>query len=533
MSTVNTRITEFIRKYGLPLVILLASLSRIYLLILNDYVIADDGILYIWQAENIANNGITALNPEIFNPFPVAIAICHWLLNLVSSVSFETAALMITSLCGLFLLYPLYKLTDRYFGAVPAFISCLYVGLLPELTEVSCSVLRGAPALCLITWAFYLYITAIRPPDPMHWRLGRLIGAGGLVVLAGMIRLELFIFFGAFGLTLLLAHTWPIKPYRLIRRLTAGVALIIVFVIFGILGLSALRVKTGTWSAGPFGRIFQQHGLAEIKVKEDPFAVNKDLLYGPDGKIRPHVLVKFKFQHLAYDHRRVLYIFEVLYKFWKAFLPVGLVLVAAGIWLIVRRRMLGPTDPLGICCLLLCGIIIGVYYRYASTHYYIATRHVLGLVIPLSVFVGVPILYIPGMSRLGKLAAAGLAIAGLSMLCYKTFQPIRLRKLPMKESGLRLAKHLPEDAILFTASTQKQVPFYAHAEYRMFTPQHPTQLYARLVKTPNRYLVLNMNDSWQAEYAAMTTILTRVELELAKGRKYDFSLYRARGREQE
>jgi hypothetical protein len=137
------------------------------------------------------------------------------------------------------------------------------------------------------------------------------------------------------------------------------------------------------------------------------------------------------------------------------------------------------------------------------------------------------------MPRLVKLAAAIFAVATLSMLCYKTFQPIRLKKLPMKQSGLKIGEYLPENAILFTASSQKQVPFYAHAEYRMLTPQHPTQLYARLIKTPNRYLVLNTQDDWQAKFAGMTSILTRVDIDLAKSRKYDFSLYRARGSEQE
>lgn len=614
------KITGFISKYGFLIVLLVAVLPRIYLLILNDYVIADDGILYIWQAETIANNGLSSLAPEIFNPYPIAIAVCHWLLNPVFTVSFESTALLITALCGLGLLYPLYKLVNRYFGPLPAFISGIYIGLLPELTEVSCSVLRGAPALCAIMWAFYLFITAVRPDDPSNWRPGKLVAAGVLVILAGLIRLEMFIFFGAFGLTLLLAHTWPgnpyrsrkrfisivlgglvltclvgivtgiiyflalsgiitsdsltyfldvlsllgarlkcngflvielcifaigiglttllahcypIKPYRLKNRIAAGVALIGVFALCSIAGFTCLRVKTGSWQLGPFRRIFQQHGLSEIKVKEDPFAVNKDLLYGPDGKMKPHVLVQFKFTDLARDHRRFLYIFEVGYKFWKAFLPLGLVMFFAGVWFVFQRKMLPLTDPLIICSILLCAIILSVYYLYASTHFYVATRHVLALVIPLSVFIGIPVLYLPGSPKLVKLAAMAFAVAALSMLCYKTLQPIRLKKLPMKRSGLILKEYLPEDAILFTASSQKQVPYYAHAEYRMFTPQGIAELHTRLVKTPNRYLVLNTHDPWQAEYAQMTSVLTRVDIELAKGGKYDFSLYRARGSEQE
>jgi hypothetical protein len=533
MSTIQEKITGFISKYGFLIVLLVAALPRIYLLILNDYVIADDGILYIWQAENIANNGIASLAPEIFNPFPILIAICHWILNLVLSVSFESTALLITALCGLGLLYPLYKLVNQYFGPLPAFISGIYIGLLPELTEVSCSVLRGAPALCAIMWSFYLFISAIKPDDPSKWRLGKLVAAGVLVVLAGLIRLEMFIFFGAFGLTILLAHTRPHVPYRPGRRIAAGVALVCVFALCSIAGFSYLRVKSGTWQLGPFKRIFQQHGLSEIKVKEDPFAVNKDQLYGPDGKMKPHVLVRFKFIHLAQDHRRFLYIFEVCYKFWKAFLPVGLVMFFAGVWLIFQRKMLSLTDPLIICSALLCAIILSVYYLYASTHFYVATRHVLALVIPLAVFIGIPVLYLPGSPRLVKLAAAAFAVAALCMLCYKTFQPIRLKKLPMKQSGLILKEFLPEGTILFTSSSQKQVPYYAHAEYRMFTPQGTAELQERLLKTPDRYLVLNTHDPWQAEYAQMTSILTRVDIELVKGGKYDFSLYRTRGSKQE
>ncbi len=506
---------------------LVAALPRIYLLLVCDYLIADDGILYIWQAEKISASGISALPYDLVNPFPFAVSLLHWLINSVFPVSFETAALLITVSCGLALLYPLYKLVYQYFGPLPAFVSAIFIALLPELTDISCSVLRDTPALCAVMWGFYLFLSAIHSPDAKNWRLGRLFFSGALIFLGGMIRLEMFIFSGALGLTLLLAHVWPIKPYRPFKRFIACIAFGAVLIAGCLSGFLYLHASTGQWHLGPFERIFQQHGLAEIKTKVDPFAMDKDQLYEADGTVRPHVLVHYKFMSMAQDHRRVLYIFEVCYKIWKAFLPVGLVMFFAGLWFLARRRMLYPADPLILSCLFITAILISVYYLYASTHFYVGTRHVLAIVIPLSVFIGIPVLYLPSMSRLVRLSAAVFAILALFMLCFKTFQPLHKKKLPMKQCGIALRQYLPTNAILFTSASMKQVPYYAHVEYRMFVPQTSETLKERLTKSPNRFLLLNTHDDWQAAFTNFTHVISLSDLKLPVDKRYVFSLYTA------
>ena len=187
----GVKFLKALAERGLLLTLGLGLLVRIYLLFAREYVIVNDGLLYVTWIEKICELGFKGAftNAYPFNLFPLFCALLYKAGH--GLFTYETAALTINFICGLLSLIPPYLLARRIFGKMPALVTGFYVAWHPIFTEVSCQVLREAPAICLGLWALYFMITALESSDPEEWSYKKLALSAALILLALMIRLEM------------------------------------------------------------------------------------------------------------------------------------------------------------------------------------------------------------------------------------------------------------------------------------------------------------------------------------------------------
>jgi len=538
--------TAFLISHGFAVAFVAALAVRIYLLATHGAIV-NDGIVYVEWAERVSSGDwAAAFNTCVFNLFPVLISVVHRCLNLVMPVSFEAAALALNLVCGMALLYPLYMLAKRYFGPVPALVTAAYLAIQPELSEMTCDVLREPSYLCAIAWSIYLFITAVKFPSPSGWSLTRIALSGAPLFFAALIRLEALAWFACFAIALFAARTVRCRSYLFRDRVKALCVLFGAIVVLAAPAAGYVRLRTGKWHMARLDKITAQWSLGRIRTKSaDPLKDLTDKLdasmYRPDGSADPDIGVCVRYIKMAKTHRWIIYGSEVLAALWKAFHGVAAIAFVAGVWLVIRRRLLAWDDPLSVSSLAAVAFFGGIFMLYVSGgKYYLGTRHAMTLALPASIFVGVPVLWAMRVGARGRVATqtqtglknvrgtliAIIVLAGAGFLLYKTLQPIRAKKLPMKRCGEILAKTLPPDAVLLSAASVRPVAYYAGAEFKPVSSLSVERARRFLSAKPRRYLLINEAKSWQVDYLLqLTSSVTRVDVALPDTRRYRFSLY--------
>jgi len=459
MINLFLKIKIFCAKHILALIFLVAVIIRIYLLATHGTIVSD-GVVYIGWAKKMADGnwlGGSALN--ICNLYPMLILLSHKFLNLFFSVSYENAALALNALFGLSIIYPLYKLTWKYFGPIPASITGFYLALQPQFLRMSSDVLRGPAFWCGTVWALYFFITALRYPSPKAWSLLRLAFAGLLIILSSLVRLEALVWMGCFAITILLARINKKRAYLFASRFKALIALGSMIVILALPAVAYVRVKTGEWHLARLDKITEPWSMGRIETKsENP---RKDLtiklqgqMYSKNGTEDPDIGTCVRFIKMAETHRWIIYGSEILAALWKALHGVAAIAFVFGIIYVFRRKLLPVDDPLAVTIIVSTILFGGIFLLYVEGgKYYLATRHAMTMALAYSVFVGVSALAAVGKSKHIKLIALGIIMLAFGMLIYKDLKPIRRKKLPMKYCGLQLKKQLPENSVLLLPSS--------------------------------------------------------------------------------
>ena len=531
-----SKIKLFCAKHVLLLIFLAAIIVRIYFLATHGTIV-NDGIVYIGWAKKMADGnwlGGTTLN--IFNLYPLLILFSHKFFNLFFAVSYENAALILNSFFGLAIIYPLYKLTWKYFGPIPAVLTGFYLTLQPEFVRMSCDVLRGPAYLCGTVWALYLFIMALKYPSPKAWSIWRLVLSGLLIILSSLVRLEALVWMGCFAITILLARIDKNRNYLLSSRFKALVALGSMIVILAVPVAAYVRVRTGQWHLARLDKITEPWSMGKIKTKaKDPL---KDLtnklegqMYSKNGTENPDIGTCVRFIKTAKTHRWIIYGSEILAALWKAFHGVAAIAFVFGVWYMIRRKLLPIDDPLAVAVIVstvLFGVMFLLYVE--GGKYYLATRHAMSMAIVYSIFVGVSALAAVGKSKYIKLLALGIIILAFGILIVKDLKPIRRKKLPMKYCGLKLAEQLPEKSKLLLPSSLRPISYYADMPYVPLSILEIEWIKKFLNKKPNRYLVINKTKNWQIDFLnQITGSVEKIEFNSPSpkqsSKRYHFELY--------
>jgi len=527
------KIKLFCAKHILWLIFFAAILVRIFFLVTHGTIV-NDGIVYIGWAKIMAEGnwlGGTALH--IFNLYPLLIVLSYKFFNIFFTISYENAALLLNTIFGLSIIYPLYKLTWKYFGPMPAILTGFYLTLQPEFVRMSSDVLRGPAYLSGTIWAFYFFITALRYPSPKAWSIWRLVFSGLLIIISALVRLEALVWMGCFGITILLARIGKNREYLFASRIKAIIALGSMIIILALPAATLVRIKTGQWHLARLDKITEPWSMGTIKTKsKNPLKdlINKlqSEMYSEDGTENPDIGTCVRFMKMAKTHRWIIYGSEILAALWKAFHGVAAIAFVFGVWFVIRRKLLPVDDPLAVVTIVSTVIFGGMFLLYVEGgKYYLATRHIMTMALVYSLFIGVSSLAAVGKSKHIKLLAFGIIVLAFGILIFKDKKPIRRHKLPMKYCGIQLAKQLPEKSFLLLPSSLRPVAYYADLPYKPLSSIEVEWVKKFLNKKPNRYLLINKTKNWQVDLLyKITGAVEKVEFNSPSSKKYSFELYK-------
>ena len=512
-------------RRGLFITLGLALAVRLTVLF-GQQVIETDGIVYIQQAQQVAlGHWDKAFDKTDFSLYPVLMAWTHTVVSRVMSVSFETAGLILNLMFGMALLYPLFMLARRYFGAMPALLAGVYLAVLPPLVYVTCNVLRDASVLCLVCWAFYLCITAIQPPDIDDWQLGRLSVAGLLVFLAALIRAEALGVLACMGFTLLWAHAKAHKHYGFHQRTYACGAMLMLILLCAPPSLSYVRWRTGTWYVMKIDKIAKPYVLgARPTTVGGTEAASKNQIFRPDGTIDNNQVVHVSQEKRAKRYKAVLDAWDVIDATWKSCHGVGLIAMGMAVWLLLRRRSIRLDDPLVPYLLSSAALYGAVCYRYASVSAYLSPRHVMIVTLPAAVLVAVPFSYATLFKPWFRKAFACAAMVAALVCAVESLKPDGQAYDTERICGKILADILPANAVVAAPPTLLRAVYYCqrdHINFYVTCTNPPPECVS-----PQCYLLFNLRDKFQAVcYASLSSSLVRTDITLPTEGKCEFSLY--------
>lgn len=520
------KVWSWLADRGLGVTLGVALLVKVYLLFIREYVIVNDGMLYVTWIAKICENGWRAAFTEAypFNLFPLSAALVHKASG--GLLGYEESALAINFVCGLLTLVPVYLLAKRHFGRAAALVSGLYVALHPIYSEISCQVLREASAICLGLWALYFLVVAIEDRNPAKWCLWRLGLAFVLILGALMIRLEMLVLLGVGTSALLFSHWRKGRPYGLWPRLRILLLAGSILLLCAGAAFAGIRVVKGRWDFARIDKIFSAQAMGEQKYDvADPLKPSAEI-YDANGQPIPLARTRYAFAHLAWDHQRALFGYEILYKTWKTIHPVGLALFLLALYFLVKREPLERTAPVNICTLTLAVIMAAVYYRYVSTKFAVSNRHIVLPVFLFAVYMGLPVNYLVLRERWQKLLLAAAAAAALAMLTYKAFRPLEHHRLPLKRYGQELKGKLPEKSILLEADGLRHVAYYAGLKHKMWAGQTGEEIVSQMRAKENMYLLVDFMDQHAAVFQPMEDRFELVTLVPPADSRHQLAVYR-------
>ena len=525
----GVKFLKLLAEHGLAVTIGLAVFVRIYLLLIREYVIVNDGLLYVQWIGKIQELGFKGAftNAYPFNLFPL-FAACLQKISF-GSLSAESSVLILNFFFGLLALVPVYLLAKRIFGKLPALVTGFYIAWHPIFTEVSCQVLREAPAVCFGLWAVYFLLTGLEKEEPENWDYKKLALSLVFIFLALLIRLEMLSLLFVAVITLFLAHYERGRDNHFKARLKIFFVCAAVLLISAVALFSAVRVVKGQWDFARLDKIFSAQGMGEEKYDvADPLKPSAEI-YDAQGRPIPLARTKYAFAHLAWDHQRALFGYEILYKTWKTLHPVGLALLAVALYYLITKKPLKLCAPINVFSVALIVIMGAVFYRYVSTKFAVSNRHIILPVFVLSVYMGIFTTYLRVEKTYQKLLLAFCLAAAFLMLTYKAFRPLERHRLPLKLYGNQLAakKILPEKAVLIEPNGLSQLSYYAGAKHKMWASQTSEELLEQLAKKENTFLLVNFrDDSHTAAFLPIKDKLEFIDSLEPVDKKYDLKLYR-------
>jgi len=535
---VNTELLEelpagtqrtWLGRHGVWLVLALTACVRALVLLVLPYVIATDGVRYVARAEHLAaGDWGTAFAGADFNLFPLLMAWLYRLLSLAVPLTLEQAGLALNMVCGIVLVYYAYKIAEQYFGSVAALVAGVYLALLPELVNVSCSVVREAPYLCVLLAACYLVLSAVREADAGKWKLLRLSAAGALFLMAALLRLEALGILLCAGLVVCVAHVdagWQAR-----RRVRALAALFVLVPVVAVACLGSVRAVSGQWHFARLDKLHRGYSLGKRHVAlQDALYITKTSAYREDGSVDVPALVRINFFKMATRNREVLCVSEIVTALVRALQLAGVLLLLGLAWRLRLASWRVWLQPVSVLCVSATVLLCAVFMRYVLNNYVFSPRYALTLIvlwcIPMSA----------GWRAFGALSGwkKWLGVAAVSVavvwLLVEVFQPKAARYLPMKTAGKVLQELLPADARIVAAPSLQQVGYYARRAFVTLPARGRAGLPAYLAAT-NGYLLVNTLEPWQAEhYSQLTSGLRRVDIELPGNTKFQFTLHSVGG----
>lgn len=449
-----------------------------------------------------------AYSEGLGHPFPPLFPVLIALFSMVTG-DYETAGKTVALLFGVLTVLPLYLFTRSLFGHGAAIFACFFLAINPTHVRLSVDIMRETTHIFFFTSAVLAAWWAIKMPSAKWYIL-----SGLFLFLDYTTRAEGIGLFFVILPWLILADLKAFKA-QFRRRAVYIVLFTVVTFLPAIPYFATIYKQTGTFHITKEHVAFLASG--HLKIKPPPPDTYR-LRRGTDEKRVPEAVRLSDWKAKKYYHMIFLLI---LNEFAKDFYQPLLLFLLAGLFMVVRpnpppgfiqtllsylgvlRLRLGSFDRRGeFFVLAIFCLYFALYYRLASTAYYVSGRYVLPLTILSFIWAGYGFLLISEyMNKISvSLAKPGRTIILLSALVLAVSLPKDLKvkrkhELSQKKAGLWIKEHSTTRPVIMG---KEKVAFYADGEYvlvpNVFT--HNTyKAFTHLVNARNvEYIVFYKED---------------------------------------
>jgi len=453
MSEKIRKILSRTNPVSLSILLFIGALGIRIIKVYQDALIVHDGITYIKMAKIIASGDLGRISEySFFNLYPVFIALAQSIFG-----DWELSGRMVSAIFGALTVIPLFLMVRKMIDHRVALITSLLYLISPHFIKYSSEVLRESSFWFFSIMALWL---AWEGFGEKKWYLLSFSSIfTGLATFTRIEGLAVFILIPLWIVLFLLKKGLDLKR--------AFVFLLIFTFSFPLLfspSLWIIKTKLGRWELGQVGGY----------LKNLP-----NLIYGTEKvlEVSPDVLEKtpipFKgFLEISKRHRYILFISEVIYKFFKSHFIVFVFLLFFGI---LRRKSIPYSrNEWGI--LLWFGIFFLLAFFYMTKHYYFSTRHGLLMGFPGLIWSGIGFYELKDrierwterkkrVFSLARFTALILILFLLFLTLSKTFFSSQDGKIVLKKTGSYL-KASGYANLKFAGQPEFiRVAFYADSEY--------------------------------------------------------------------
>jgi len=484
-------------KINLAILLLLSFILSIYLFF-QTYVISLDGAFqYVPVAKDFASGLFKkALNHSQQPLYSFLIAfVSQWVSD------FELAGKWVSTLFGIFMIFPVYFLGKRIFDERIAFLSTLLLVIHPHIRRFSADVLKESTYLFFLATALWFGWRTIQNEKKYAFLFIPLFSVLAYLVRPDGFEVLLIVFF-----YILFVKEFSISG----RKRTAILLLLLSSVILFLPYLFNLKEVRGEWTLSKAKSIVAMLGL-EVKGDEIPFTYK----------------IFYSFKRLNLE---ILYIFPPVYIF---LLIIGLL---KGIF---SRLKTGEGLLLSFCALHYVVLFLmvmnttewGADKKVLVNH--LSARHVLPLLLISIYWIGEGFLAIyhwvykkveskflllrSGQERKSIIIMVSLLILILAIVLPKTLKPQRYERLPEKWAGVWIKDQSGKEITLLT--TLPRVAYYAGGKYEYIDFKNATldKIKTSRVEGEALYLVLRGRDL--ADYPGIAESINRNFIEVIRYEK--------------
>lgn len=449
------------------------------------YCISSDGVHYIEAAQDYYAGRIWAGLDSVYPPgYPVLLAVAHAI-----GGDWERSGQMLSVLCGVLILWPLFLLFRDALGARVAVLACWLAAISPFMARYSAHVRSESPYLFFSTLALWVFYGAVEARSTRRFFLGGLIAG-----FAYLIRPEAVAFVVLLPGFLLLRRLLKIEPSSSAVA-KASAALCGGFLLLALPYIVYLSIDTGRW-----GALTRKAGVTlSVSLSDSglldglPESSAADKEAGDFvGFITSHPVLFIK--KVALDTLPAIgTFFEVLHFSYVPFLLIGLVLVA-------RERFWLRKDFLLL--------VFAAFFVFAFTLILVRRRYSLQAV-PVSLgWCAVGMLWSwhylrrAVSQRMAGVALGFLLLFFLGATVPKTLTPISREKSFVRESGLYLRHREPQHEQKKIAVLDDRVSFYARSKALMIDEVQEAALPDYLRRHGANYLAIEAK-TWHKRFPAV------------------------------
>jgi 4-amino-4-deoxy-L-arabinose transferase-like glycosyltransferase len=476
----ETRARNLSPKMIFALTVALAAAVRFYLL-WQYYCISSDGIHYIEAARHFYFGDIQDGLGSVYPPaYPSLIAAAYPLIG-----DWELSGQIISIICGVALLFPLYALCRDLYGEKVAALACFLAAISPYLARYAIHVRTESPFFLLSTFALLLFCRGITQGKASRFFYGGLVAG-----FAYLVRPEAIGFLVIVPVALIV--TWWFKRGN--SAVAVGKPCLLLFVGFFLFALPYIAYLSG--ASGQWGAVSRKAGLTfGIAMKASGLLENEDSQTLAD--LESLTLLQFVTRHPVLYAKKVLLdllpsigiYFEALHYSYVPFLLVGL-------FLILREKFWLRRD------LLLLGFF--VFYLVGFALIFVRRRYSIQLVAISLPWTALGLLWCwTSLQRIVSLKtfriiAAAVVLIFLAGTLPKTLKPISPEKAYVREAG-RYLKKLSGPGDLNVFVFDDRITFYGDAKAILLSDLDESKLLDQIRRRKAFYLATEVKP-WQERF---------------------------------